>query len=181
MLNEIVNELTAIKKMKIIDFKEYFEKDKDINKLIGYQKKILKGFYFGIIFLFVIFAIVNIFMLLKEPNYDKIIQIGERVALFLATTALLTFKYASALDSEKKKDIIDSGKYFFKSFLYFIIGMIFSIGFRKSLTDPSSIMLSFLPLFDLAIITMFLLWIIGFFLLIASGYFFVRGIMSLKF
>lgn len=171
MLNEIVNELTAIKKMKIIDFKESFENLKNSSKY----------FYFIMLFLFVFFAIVNLFLLLKEPNYDEIIRIGEKVAIFLATTTILTFTYALNLSEKNKAKAIESGKYFFQSFLNFIIGMISSIGARKVIINPSNEILFLSLLNDLTIVILFLFFITGFFLLIASGYFFVRGIMSLKF
>lgn len=148
-------------------------------KKIRSIKELFEYYYKIIIFLFIFFAILNIFLLFRKPNYDEIIKIGERVAIFLATTTMLTFTYALALDPpENKKYVIESAKYLFKSFLYFIIGMVFSIESIKFLTNPSNDF-GFLPLFGLII--QFLFLITGLFILIASGYFFVKGFTSIKF
>jgi hypothetical protein len=90
--------------------------------------------------MFVVVAIVNLFslMLPPAPDFNEIINIGERGALFLAVITGLVFTYADALDSSKKYDIINSGESFFKSFLIFVIGMIFSIGFRKALINSTN-------------------------------------------
>ena len=111
---------------------------------------------FGFIGMVVVYAIVvrvmlKIFILINqaEPDYDMLISIGERGTLIIATIAILTFTYALTLDYPDKKDIQKSGKYFFKSALDFIIGMVFIIGFRDTAASPSNLIpdigYSFLP------------------------------------
>lgn len=132
-------------------------------------------------YLFAVVAILQIFLLIlpSTPNFNELINIGERGALFLAVITGLVFTYADALDSSKKNDIIKSGESLFKSFLIFVIGMIFSIGLRKSLMNPTNALgLPELVLY-FADIAMLLLFIISLLTIIVSGYFFAIGMTGL--
>ncbi|MGB8216021.1 MAG: hypothetical protein WCE94_01865 [Candidatus Methanoperedens sp.] len=137
---------------------------------------ILFNLYLGI---FVVFAVIYILLSIVSPtpNYDEIIKNGERGAIFLISMAGLTFTYAAALDGSGKKDITKNGKYFLKSVLYFVIGMIFSLEFRQSigrqaLTNPA-------PTSDFNLFLIFLPLFIGFAIIFSSGYFFVKGVTGL--
>lgn len=133
-------------------------------------------------YVFVAVAILNIFTLILSPptpDFKDSINIGERGALFLAAITGLVFTYAGALDSSKKNDIIKSGESFFKSFLIFVIGIIFSIGLRKSLMNPTNPLgLPELVLYFGFYATLLLL-IIALATILASVYFFVIGFKDL--
>lgn len=144
--------------------------------------KIFKYYFFIIMYLFVIVAVIKIILLILSPptlDFKDSIDIGERGALFLAVITGLVFTYADALDPSKKKDIIKSGESFFKSFLIFVIGMIFSIGLRSALIHPTNPL--GLPDLVLAIgsIAMLLLLFISLATIIISGWFFAIGITGL--
>ncbi len=125
---------------KLSKFKYYLVKHPATAELKRYLNKIFKYYFFIIMYLFVVVAILNIFTLILSPptpDFKDSINIGERGALFLAVITGLVFTYADALDSPKKNNIIKSGEAFFKSFPLFVIGMIFSIGLSKSLMNPT--------------------------------------------
>lgn len=147
----------------------------DLNKWFKY-------YFFIIMYAFVAVAILNIITLILSPptpDFKDSIDIGERGALFLAAITGLVFTYAGALDSSKKSDIIKSGESFFKSFLIFVIGMILSIGLRKSLMNPTNPLgLPDLVLYFGGIATILLL-IIALATIFVSVYFFVIGITGL--
>lgn len=162
-------------------YRDYLVEHTATAKLIGDLNELLNRYFFIIMFLFILFAIQNIFRLILSPtpDYDKIIGIGERGTLFLIAITGLVFTYASALGTSKNKDIINSGEYLLKSFLIFVIGMVFSIGLRKALINPSNAFNLPEPIFYSTIIIMFLLLIIALALIIVSGYFLVKGIIVL--
>lgn len=144
--------------------------------------KIFKYYFFIIMYLFIVVAVVKIISLILSPptpDFKDSIDIGERGALFLAVITGLVFTYADALDTSKKNDIIKSGESFFKSFLIFVIGMIFSIGLRSALINPTNplglpdIVLSFGGIATL------LLLFISLATIIVSGWFFAIGITGL--
>ncbi len=146
--------------------------------------KIYKYYFFLIVYLFAVVAVFKVILLIVSvkpptPDFKESIDIGERGALFLAVITGLVFTYADALDSSKKKDIIKSGEAFFKSFLTFIIGMIFSIGLRSALmnpTNPLGLSESFLYVAGIAT---FLLFLIALITILISGAYFAIGITGL--
>lgn len=74
----------------------------------------------------------------NNPNFNYFFPIGEKVIILIATISILTFTYALTLEYPKKEVVANSGKYFFKSVLYFIIGMILLIGLRNNLNNPTN-------------------------------------------
>lgn len=158
-------------------FKDYLvnhpataELKRDLNERFKFSFSVLMN-------LFIFVAIMNIFILILSPtsDYDKIIDIGERGSLFLVAITGLTFTYASALGTTKNKDLIKSGEYLLKSFLIFVIGMVFSISLRKPLMNPSNT-LGLPEIYDLvSLIITVLLMTISLIIIIVSGYFFVKG------
>ncbi len=126
---------------------------------------------------FVFLAIVKIFVLIysSNPDFYYIIDIGEKATLFVVAVTGLAFTYAAALDYPKKERIIESGEYFLRSFLTFVIGMVFSIGIKQALMSPSNSSYFPGPLAVVAVFGLFLFFIISLVLLIVSGYFFVKG------
>jgi hypothetical protein len=144
--------------------------------------------YSVVIMLFLISAILSLFIPIfsSSPNYEDIIQHGERGAIFLIAMTGLAFAYAAALDTsldarEKKSDIINSGENFLKSTLSFVISMIVLMGYKKYLINPPT-GLGFLPagLLIISYIIEFLLCFIGG-LVMGGGsvYYFVKGIILL--
>ena len=81
-------------------------------------------------------AFMKLFLLFKEPNYNDIINYGERGTILIATLAILTFTYAVTFESPEKEAVREIGKNFFKSVLNFVVGLIFLIGFREPLFNP---------------------------------------------
>lgn len=133
-------------------------------------------------YLFIVVAVLKIIILILSPptpDFKDSIDFGERGALFLAVITGLVFTYADALDSSKKNDIIKSGESFFKSFLIFVIAMIFSIGLRSSLMNP----MNPLGLPDIVRsfggISTLVLLIISLATIIVSGLFFAIGMTGL--
>ena len=157
-----------------------FKKSPAISKLIDDVNKILELWVFTIIYFFIATAFSKLFimMLSEDPDFQSIILYGERIAILIATMAVLTFTYAVALEQEKSI-IIKSGKYFLKSFLNFIIGMIFLIGFRDVLINPSNVLHVPDFVFDLSIILTFIFMLSGFVMHILSAFFLASGITGL--
>ncbi len=115
----------------------------------------------------------------NNPDFIYFIPIGEKAIILIATISILTFTYAMTLEYPKKEVVANGGKYFFKSVLYFIIGMILLIGLRNNLENPTN---NFgLPefVFNIEIIFMLILFLSGFVLLLISAYFFTKGITDL--
>ncbi len=167
----------------MIDIPTYRDEfKKGLDELKDNIDKIFRISFFIMTFIFVLVAIVNIFLLFKEPNYDDIIKIGERGAVFLIAMTGLVFTYAGAVPeiSGKRDNIVKSGENFFNSTLNFIIGMIFLIGFRKALTNPVNTVGLPEILFALGNLVMFFFFLMGFVWVIVSGYYFVVGIMHLS-
>jgi len=152
-----------------------------LKKFFKEFKHMLNHIYFIIIYMFIILAMFKIFSLIipTEPDYDYIISIGERGAVIIATIAVLTFTYSLTLDYPNKKVVQKCGKYFLKSALNFIIGMIFLIGFRDPLSNSNNILSLPEILFDFSTILMFIFFFSGFLILISSAYFFAIGITDL--
>ncbi|MFA4934735.1 MAG: hypothetical protein WC568_02750 [Candidatus Methanoperedens sp.] len=143
----------------------------------------LYRYYFFMIGLFIAIAFLKLFLLLapKEPDYESIISFGEKGTILIATLALLTFTYASVLDYPEKEAVRKSGEYFLNSVLNFVIGLIFSIGFRDVLTRPPSNTFG-LPDFVIVlpfIIAMFAFFFIGLAMLILSAFYLAKGIAGL--
>ena len=115
----------------------------------------------------------------NNPDFNNIIKFGEKGIILMATISILTFTYAMTLEYPKKEVVANSGKYFFKSVLYFIIGMILLIGLRNNLDNPTN---NFgLPefVFDISIVFTLILFLSGFVLLLISAYSFAKGITDL--
>lgn len=121
----------------ITDFKKRHHK---IIKLMNATAYVFNMYFFIILYLFIAIAMADIFLLIISPNpdFNSIVSTGERGTILIATVAVLTLTYAAASEFPEKNGILKSGKYFFKSVLTFVIGMIFSIGFRKALINPSN-------------------------------------------
>jgi len=166
----------------IIDFNKKIEELKYLisPEIEKFNSRLRKSFFMLIYFL-VGFAMLYFFSLLgpNNPEFDNFIPIGERVIILIATISILTFTYALTLESPKKEVVANSGKYFFKSVLYFIIGIILLIGLRNNLENPTN---NFgLPefVFDISNVFTLILFLSGFVLLLISAYFFTRGITDL--
>ncbi len=169
-------------------FKDFIVNEAHKADLIGDLKKRLKISFSLMMNLFVFLAIGNIFLLILSPTPDfaNIINIGENVTLFLVAITGLVFTYAAALGTSRNKGIIKSGEYFLKSFLIFVVGMVFSIGLKKGLMPPytgiiylSKVFSLLEPIFIFALYLTFLFFFIALVILIVSGYFFVKGITVL--
>jgi uncharacterized protein YacL len=177
-----LNNKTRYSEKIISDFNKKIEK---LNYSISPETKKLKSHlrkcYFIIIYFLIGFAMLYFFSLLgpNNPEFNNFIPIGEKVIILIATISILTFTYALTLEYPKKEVVANSGKYFFKSVLYFIIGMILLIGLRNNLDNPTN---NFgLPEFVFNISTVFtlILFLSGFVLLLISAYSFAKGITDL--
>lgn len=152
-----------------------------MQKALSELKNRLNQIYFIVTYIMLVLAMIKIFSLLipTERDYDLIISIVEKGAIIIATIAVLTFTYALTLDYPKKKLVTKSGKYFLKSVLNFIIGMIFLIGFRDYLDNPINTFGLLDLIFNFTTIIIFLLFSSGLLILISSAYFFAIGITDL--
>ncbi len=177
-----MNDKTRYSEKLVSDFNRKFEKFKylispDIEK---FNSRLRKSF-FMLIYLFIGLAMLHLFSLIasNDPNYDDIIEFGEKGIILIATISILTFTYALTLEHPNKNVVVNSGKHFFKSVLYFIIGMILLIGLRNNLENPIN---NFsLPefIFDISIVFTLILFLSGFVLLLISAYSFAKGITDL--
>ena len=145
-------------------------------------KSLLRKCFFIIIYSLISLAMLHIFSLIVSNNpddFDDIIKFGEMGIILIATISILTFTYAMTLEHPEKRVVVNSGKHFFKSVLYFIIGMILLIGLRNNLDNPTN---NFgLPefVFDISIVFTLILFLSGFVLLLISAYSFAKGITDL--
>ncbi len=167
----------------IIDFNKKIEKFKYlISPEIKKLNSDLRKSYFIVIYLFIGLAMLYLSSLIvtHNPDFDYVIEIGEKVIILIATISILTFTYALTLEYPKKEVVLNSGKYFFKSVLDFIMGMILLIGFRKYLDNPSNKL--GLPefVFDIVINSGIIFLFIGFIILLISAYYFAKGIRDLS-
>lgn len=157
-------------------FKETFPKARENIKIR------LKAFFLFMICFFIAFAFIRLFLLLNENNYSEIIAYGEKVTVLIGALAGLTFAYAATFESPEKKDVREIGERFLKSFLYFVIGLILTIGLYGNLIKP--IYLSVFPgsllLFLLAQIIIFIFFWTGFVMLIISAVYLGIGIYKLN-
>jgi nitric oxide reductase large subunit len=136
-----LNNKTRYIEIIIIDFNKKIEIFKYlISPEIKKLKLRLRKCYFIIIYSLIGFAMLYFFSLLapNNPNFNYFFPIGEKVIILIATISILTFTYALTLEYPKKEVVANSGKYFFKSVLYFIIGMILLIGLRNNLNNPTN-------------------------------------------
>lgn len=170
-------------KVSIISFfkKESYQKDSLIVELIDKIRLWLNAYYFMILFFFTALAFLKLFILIvsKEPDYTSIISYGEKGTILIATLVILTFTYATTLEYPEKSIVIKSGKYFLKSALNFAVGIIFLIGFKDSLINPTNVL--GLPdiLFVFSKVLVFLFFLSGLGMLILSAFFLVLGLMDL--
>lgn len=116
---------------------------------------------------------------MKEYDYERIIDYGQKVAVLIIALAALTFSYTNTFESPEREPIRETGKRFLKSFLYFVVGLIFSVGFRDAMSKPydSSIFPDVLVL--LSLIVMLILFLTGFAMLIISAVYLGIGIDEL--
>ncbi len=166
-----------------MDFKKIStEKNPNVVKLMNTISDGFNMYLFMIIYIFIAFTMADIFLLIISPNpdFNSIVSTGERGTILMATIAVLTLTYAAASEFPEKNDILISGKYFFKSVLTFVIGIILSIGCRKSLINPSNAFGLPEPFYDFSIKLMFALLISGLAILIVSAYYFAKGITDLS-
>jgi hypothetical protein len=141
----------------------------------------------NIVCFLIVLAFIKLFSLLIEPDYKDIIDYGEKVTALIGASAALVFTYAATLEGQEKKVIREIGKRFLDSFLYFVIGLILSIGFREILSSPpnlsvfsDNLLRSFLEIyFFLVFIIMLILFLIGFVLLMLSAVHLGIGIYDL--
>ena len=141
---------------------------------------ILNMYYRITICFFIAIAFIKLFSLFAEPpNYTDIINYGERGTILIATLAILTFTYAVALDSPEKEAVREIGKKFLNSFLYFVIGLIFSIGLRDAVTNPSGFSIFPAILVILSMVIMIILFFTGLAMLIISAVYLGTGIYEL--
>lgn len=172
-------------------YKNPFRKNPETSKAFNEMREdiinILKKFYLCMIILFIAIAFIRLFLLLIEYNYLEIIAYGEQVTALIGALAGLTFTYAVTFDNPEKKAVREIGKHFLDSFLFFVIGLILTIGLREALSKPPT--LSFFPgifgsflefLFISSFIIMFILFWIGFGMLMISAAYLGIGIYKLK-
>ncbi len=147
----------------------------------------LNMYYFITICFFIFFAFMRLFLLFQEPDYKAIIDYGERGTILIATLAILTFAYAVALELPEREKITKIGKYFLKSVLNFVIGLIFLLGFSESWKKPPDlsvfpgILFSLFPsiLVILSLIVMLIFLFAGLGMLILSAFYLGRGLYGL--
>ena len=98
-------------------------------------------YYYLIYFIVYIFLSVGVIILairtMFRDNFEELIEIAQMGAILTATLAMLTFTYATTFDYNvktigDKKNLIHAGKYFYKSCLNFIIGIILITGFGEA-------------------------------------------------
>ncbi|VVB85943.1 Uncharacterised protein [uncultured archaeon] len=128
-----------------------------------------KKYYRFIICFFIAIAFIRLFLLLQEYNYEKIIDYGQKVTVLIIALAALTFSYTNTFEPSERKAVREIGERLLKSFLYFVVGLIFSIGFRDATSKPPdfSIFPAILVLFSLII--MYILFFTGLVMLIISA------------
>ena len=153
----------------------------EVVKLRAKMKYWFEVYYFTIVYSFIIAAFFKLFIMIAsdEPDYNSIISFGERGTILIATLAVLTFTYAAVLGYPKKDAIIEIGKYFFKSVLNFVIGIIFSIGFKEALTNQSNMFGLPDGVYSYTIIVGFVLFFSGLVMLILSAFYLANGITRL--
>lgn len=173
---------------RLRNFKDFIVNEAHKANLIEDLKKRLKLSFYMIMVLFVFSPIAYLFLLILSPapDFANIINIGESVTLFLVAITGLVFTYAVALEAPRNEEIIKSGEYLLRSFLLFVVGMVFSIGTRRGLMPPYtgvnyiSMAPSLLePIFIFGLYLTLLLFFIALIITFISGYFFVKGITIL--
>lgn len=134
---------------------------------------------FTLIFVFLLKLISNTIneIFLPNPNYQYIISFGINGTIVSATLALLTFTYAQVLDYPIRRDIISIGKFFLRSTLFFIVGIIF-LNVAKEMMDNSE---KFASPDLIAEFAVYFLFFGGLLLLILSASLFAVGISKLLF
>ncbi len=156
------------------------EMKEDIKKRLKWSSRFM-------ICLFIALAFIRLFSLLNEPDYKDIIDYGEKVTALIGALAVITFTYAGTFGYPERKDVREIGERFLNSFLYFVIGLIFSIGFKETLSKPPDlsvfpgILLRLFPgfLVYLSLIIMFILFLAGLVMLIISAVYLGNGIYYL--
>ena len=133
------------------------------------------------IYLLVVFA--NVMLLIKiispDESLDSVIPYVEKTAIIVATIAILTFTYSMTLEYPKKKQVMKSGEYFLKSFLNYIIGIIFVIGLKDGLFNSVNFFNLPEQVYYIHLRLLFIFYLGGIIMLIASAYFFAVGINDL--
>ena len=160
--------------------KTFFSKIKKSHIL----NSIIESLYHAqLITIYLLVAFANIMLLTKilSPNesFDSVIPYVEKIAIIIATIAILTFTYSMTLEYPKKKQVIKSGEYFLKSFLNYAIGIIFVIGLNNGLTNPLNYFDLPDQVFYFHLIVLFMFYCSGIAMLIFSSYFFAVGINDL--
>lgn len=177
-----MNNKTRYSEKIISDFNKKIEKlNYSISPEIEKFNSLFRIWFFIIIYLLIGFAMLYFFSLLapNNPEFKNFIPIGEKVIILIATISILTFTYALTLEYPMKEVVANIGKYFFKSVLHFIIGMILLIGLRNNLDNPTN---NFgLPefVFDISTVFTSILFLSGFVLLLISAYYFAKGLTDL--
>jgi hypothetical protein len=167
--------------LNLSKFKGYLVKHPATVEFKRELSKLSQRFFSWTMNTFILLAILNIFLMIlsPSPDFDKIINIGERGALFLVAITGLTFTYADALESPKKESIIKSGEYLFKSFLLFVVGMVFSINLRRALINPINTWGMPDLIFNYNNILILLLFLTSLVIIIVSGVLFVKAMTGL--
>jgi hypothetical protein len=143
-----------------------------IEKLINNPLNFL---YYSLIYFYIMVAFTKLLLpiVAKEPDFNSIMNYAERGIILITTLAALTFTYATAaLESSEKTTAISSGKYFLKSLLNFVGGIIFLIACGDVRNNPSNLLLSAIA----ALITLYG----GLVMLLLSAYFLVLGVNDLS-
>ncbi len=128
---------------------------------------------------FIIMAFIRIFLFLKEYNYSEIVDYGQKVTVLIGALAALTFSYTNTFEQLERESVREIGERFLKSFLYFVIGLILTIGFRDAISKPPSISIFPDILNIISLIIMFILFWLGFAMLIVSAIHLGFGIVEL--
>lgn len=180
--------------LSLTDFNIYFSEKSTIKtKLTSIKDTIedmIKNTYYSIIrnIIFAVLLITLAYLLIgffsNELKSEDILNITQSGAIVTATLALLTFSYASVLTEKnnEKEDLTEIGKYFLKSTLNFIIGMMFLIGtgFSKPKTNTFGIPETVYNFFNIYV--PILIFFIAIMALIFSIVYFTKGILNfLKF
>lgn len=162
--------------------KELFKEDSTIMRLVKNLKDWLDKYHFIIIYIIILISFMKLFLLIfsKEPDFQSIVSYGERGTILISTLAILTFTYALCLEYAERYSVIKSGKYFLKSVLNFALGIIFSIGFRDSVINPTNIFGLPTIIFVFTIIIIYIFFFSGLSMLLLSAYFLVIGLRDLS-
>lgn len=153
--------------------KEYLFVEKNI-------KELYFSLTYSILVIFLAFAVFYLFMVGSFMwDVENLITIAELGTIITATLTVLIFTYASVLENDERTTIKKIGEYFLKSTVNFIIGIIFLIGFGKTLLNTNNEFGVPDIIFNFSIYINIILYLIAYAILLASIIYFTIGITNL--